>query len=84
MFSTLLFSLCISSQLISLFVKLHKTKMWFLIFAALMAFINCFASPVGFLWIIVTIICGVNAYGNYRLSEINNKEEKLPSEYLDI
>lgn len=78
----ILFFICIGLQIISFFPKQPLSKMWLLIGASISGFALSFVSiSVGFLWIFVGVLCGVNAVSNY-IAYKENKNSKLPK--LDL
>lgn len=73
-----LFFICIALQVLVFFVS-TKIKMWLLIGAVITSLILCFTSPVGFLWLIVSFLCALNAFLQYmRLRELKEKNNNLP------
>lgn len=69
--SNVLFAICVGLQIIVFFVKNPLIKMLLLIGAMTTSLILCFVSPVGFLWIVVSILCAINALNNYfRFKEL--------------
>lgn len=64
--SNILFLICVALQALTFFIDTIRIKMWLFIFAALTSLILCFISPAGFLWIIVTILCSINTFINYK------------------
>lgn len=68
----ILFFICISLQILSFFIKTSRIKMWLFIGAALASLVLCFTSPVGFIWLIVTILNSLNAFMNYKKKDKTN------------
>jgi len=69
LFATLLFLICISLQIISLFSSNLKVKIYNNIGAAVAAIILSFVSTVGPLWLIAAFFCSLNAYLAYSKLE---------------
>jgi hypothetical protein len=64
--SNVLFLICITLQIFALFLKNPKMRMILLLGATITSLILCFVSPIVFLWMIISVLCAINAYINYN------------------